>query len=217
MARPHHIGIVEDHEPTRSLLVGRLAQRPDVTVAFAVGSVEAMQSWVEQVDRASTPDAILMDIGLPGLNGIEGARWVTTALPNVEVLMLTVFDDPDSVFQAVRAGASGYLLKDSPLDEILDAVGVLRDGGAAMSPAIARKAVEFIRGQDSRKEQYGLSERESQILAQLVDGFSHCDIAETLFISPHTVRTHIKNVYRKLQVDSRASAVRVALRERLVD
>lgn len=168
------------------------------------------------LESGGLPDLVLMDIGLPGLDGIEGVRRVKALAPTLPVVMLTVHQDNDRIFAAVCAGASGYLLKSSPRETVVDGIRQVLAGGGAMDAQIARRVLEMFARLAAPQADYGLSEREREILQLLVDGHTKAAIAERLFLSPHTVDGHVRNVYAKLHVHNRSGAVAKALRERLV-
>lgn len=158
------------------------------------------------------PDAVLMDIGLPGMSGIDGARKIRESLPSINIIMLTIHKDDDLVFRSLCAGASGYLVKNTPPKHILEAIREAVDGGAPMSSSIARMIVESFRSSGNSP----LTAREIDVLSQLCKGQSYKMIGDTLFISEQTVHFHIKNIYQKLHVHSKSEAVAKAIRERLV-
>jgi DNA-binding NarL/FixJ family response regulator len=161
------------------------------------------------------PDVILMDIEMPGISGIEAVRLVRTVNRDVQIIMLTVFDDHSHVFDALKAGANGYLLKRNVSDRLISSIGEVLAGGAPMSPSIARMVIGEM--QTSKPSAaYPLSDREKQILSSLADGNSFKMIASDLEISLETVRTHIKRIYEKLHVHSQIEAVSKAIREKLV-
>jgi DNA-binding NarL/FixJ family response regulator len=163
---------------------------------------------------ATQPDVILMYIGLPNISGIEGVRTVKTHFPDVQVLMFTVFDDDEKIFDAIRSGASGYLLKKTPPAEIVEAVRELYRGGAPMTSSIARRVLHSFQGAPSTVvEDYRLTVRENEILYSLVDGLSYKRIADKYCVSISTIRTHICNIYQKLHVNSKAEAVARILRK----
>lgn len=162
------------------------------------------------------PDLVLMDIGLPGMGGIEGIRQMKEFAPSLDVVILTVFEDVDTILKGITAGASGYLVKSSSLDAIVDSLRAIRSGGAPMNPQIARKLLTLFPGPLKPSEQYGLSPRERQILTMLVEGLVKKEIAANLGVSFHTIDHHLRNIYSKLQVQSRTSAVAKALKERLL-
>ena len=212
----YDIGIVEDDDRVRGMLDGLLRQVGDHKVAFAVGSAEQALERME----ADAVDLVVVDLGLPAMGGIEFIHRVSVKWPAVQCLVLTVFADEQSLFDALRAGALGYLTKDTPPDGIVEAIEELRDGGSPMSPGIARRVVraftqpppEAAIGADG-----GLTPREREILTALAQGYTYQNVAACLSLSSHTVHSHIRNIYRKLQVNSRSEAVYEALRRRLLD
>jgi len=149
-----------------------------------------------------------MDIGLPNISGIEGVRTVKTHFSAIQILMFTVFDDDEKIFDAIRAGASGYLLKKTPPSEIIEAIRELYQGGAPMTSSIARRVIRsFQASPPSIIEDFQLTVRETEILYSLVDGLSYKKIADKYCVSISTIRTHICNIYHKLHVNSKAEAV----------
>lgn len=169
-----------------------------------------------EVVKEKKPDIILMDIDMPGLSGIDAVSKIRAAGWQRPILMLTVFDDNDHVFNAICAGASGYLLKKHLSQKLFSAIGELQDGGAPMSPSIANMVIRSMHKKQAQPNPYGLTARESEILTSLSKGNSYKLVASELNISIDTVRTHIKNVYEKLQVHSQAEAVAKAIHEKLV-
>jgi len=164
---------------------------------------------------ATHPDIMLMDIGLPEISGIEGVRTLKSNFPAIQVLMFTVFEDDEKIFEAVRNGASGYLLKKSTSQEIVEAVQELKRGGAPMSASIARRIVQSFHAPSfSQLKDYALTPREMEILYSLVDGLSYKKIAGKYSVSISTVQTHISNVYQKLHVHSKSQAVAKVLGQR---
>lgn len=167
--------------------------------------------------RNELPDVILMDIDMPVISGIEATRIVKDVYPEVNVMMLTVFEDKENIFDALCAGATGYLLKKSTAIQIIEAVAELANGGSPISGEIARKVLEFFSQPHKIKDSsYDLSEREKDILRCLVNGDSYKMIADHCFISIGTVRCHINSIYRKLAVNSKSEAVIKAIKEKLV-
>jgi DNA-binding NarL/FixJ family response regulator len=166
-------------------------------------------------------DAVLMDIEMPGMDGIAATAAVRERYPHVRVIMLTVFDDEQRIFQAIQAGAMGYLLKDEPPTALRDAIRVIMDGGAPMSPTIAARALQLLRdptraARAAEPPEAELTRRETDVLQQLAEGLEYQEIATNLFISPATVRKHIENIYRKLQVNNKMRAVNKASRQGLI-
>lgn len=156
------------------------------------------------------PKIVLMDIGLPGMNGIECLKEIKIIDSNIKVVMLTVFEDDEKIFNSILAGADGYLLKKTPPAKLIESLSELFNGGAAMNPQIARKVLEVFRTKPN-EDMESLSSRETEILDELVKGYTNKQIAEKLFISPETVRGHLKNIYQKLHVHSKTEAVVKAL------
>lgn len=185
------------------------------------GSSPNCLNVVRDVENAGA-DVILMDIEMPGVDGIQATGVIKQKFPGKKIIIQTVFDNSSKVFDAIKAGASGYILKSTPAAKIIDSVKEVMDGGSPMTPAIASMVLEHFRalqgGSDSRaREEYGLSTRELEVLRQLVDGKSYKMIAEELNIAFHTVNSHVKKIYEKLHVHSAAEAVSKALKDKLVD
>jgi len=206
---PIEIAIVEDQQRLREGLATLLAGEPGFRVTGVYGSME--QAWPELERRP--PTILLADIGLPGMNGIEGVRRLRAKHPDTLALMLTVHADDERVFEAVCAGASGYLLKDTHPERLVAALNELAAGGAPMTPEIARKVVRmFQRIAPPREAEHRLSEREVEVLAALAEGHSYKTAARALTLSIDTVRFHIRSIYAKLHVHSKSEAVLAALR-----
>ena len=182
------------------------------------GSFETCEGAVRAVE-ALTPNVILMDIQMPGMTGIEGVRQIKNAHPTAVVLMQTVFEDEQRIFDSIKAGASGYILKSASPDKLVEAIREAADGGAPMTPSVAIKVLNFFQqlNQEPQKPtDYLLTDREKDILSQLVEGKSYKMIAAEYHISYHTVNSHIRRIYEKLHVHSLGEAVSKALKERLV-
>ncbi len=163
------------------------------------------------------PDVILMDIDMPGVNGIEGLKRVREMNQQVKVLMLTVFDDNKNVFEALKNGANGYLLKKTPPAKLLEYIGDVASGGAPMTSSIATQVLKmFSEIPPQANNEYNLSEREKQVLQLLVNGYSYKMIANDMFIAIDTVRSHIKKIYEKLQVNSKSEAVAKAFKDKII-
>ncbi len=168
--------------------------------------------------RRSQPDIVLMDIDMPGISGIEAVKIITEKFPAVQIMMQTIFEDNDKVFESICAGASGYLLKNSLSDHIVGAIKELKQGGAPMSPGIAKKVLNRFQEQNPyiKKDDYKLSAREKEVLTCLMKGMSYKMIAGACFISMDTVKFHIKKIYEKLHVNSKSEAVIKAMRNKVV-
>lgn len=196
--------LVEDHEEYRHSLEFFLNNSGRVKCRSYGNCEEAVQGMI-----GHTPDIIIMDINLPGsTDGIACTRQVKDRWPQVQILMCTVHEDDEKIFNALRAGASGYLLKRSSIDEIIEAIRQVLSGGSPMSPAIARRVVSSFRPQQFTDGLDPLSAREQEVLELLGTGMTAREIGEKLFVSANTVRTHIRHIYEKLQVQTRVQAVR---------
>jgi len=166
----------------------------------------------------SRPDVILMDIEMPGMNGIEGVKMVKKNFPEIQILMQTVFNDDDKIFDSICAGASGYILKNTPPAKLLEAIFDVFHGGSPMSNSIARRVLEMFKNNSPKKnsEDFNLSVREKEILFHLVNGKSYKMIADECNIGYETVRSHMKNIYEKLHVGSMTEAVAKAIKQKIV-
>ena len=215
---PIRVAIAEDHPGIRDRLLQHLGFFEAVDVMLVAESGDALLADLEvrARSRAPLPQVVLMDIEMPGRDGIEATRVLKERHPDVEVLMQTVFEDEARIFAAIQAGASGYLLKDAGADAYVKAIEEVEAGGAPHSPLVARKLLAYVRQHEAPRESFSLTPRETDVLALLVDDLTEAAIADRLGVSPHTVRTHVKNLYAKLQVHSRAQVVRLALENRLV-
>jgi len=212
-SRELRIALVEDQARTRAGLVALLGREPGFKVVAAWSS---MEEALRELERAA-PHVLLSDIGLPGMSGIDGVRRVIQAMPGLPVLMLTVYSDNDRVFDALCAGASGYVLKDTPPDRLVAAIRELAEGGAPMTPEIARKVVTmFQKVAPPRSSDHALTARELDVLQALADGHSYKTAAAALGLALDTIRFHVRAIYSKLQVHSKSEAVRAALTRRIV-
>lgn len=210
------VGLVEDNPHLARSLKENLSAFENVNVLFvASNGQDVLQKLFTEV-----PDIILMDINMPVMDGIEATRRVKHQFPNIKIIMLTVFDDGDNLFNSILAGATGYLLKDEKPHRILSAFEEAMEGGAPMSPVIAAKSLELIRGKKpdaaQNSEEFNLTKREIEILEFIAKGETYQQIADKTFISPKTVRKHIENIYLKLQVHNKVDAVRLAMEKKIV-
>jgi two-component system NarL family response regulator len=220
-ADPIRALIVDDHALFRRGLEMVLAAEDDIElVGEASDGSEAVQKAGE-----SLPDVVLMDIRMPKSSGIEACRAMKEVAPSSKIVMLTISDEEEDLFEAIRAGASGYLLKDIPLDEVADVVRAVHGGQSLINPSMAAKLLtEFAalnkRDQEERAEQVPppkLTDREMQVLKLVAKGMNNRDIAKELFISENTVKNHVRNILEKLHLHSRMEAVIYAVRERLLN
>lgn len=207
------VAVCEDNEQFRESLIQFIDDSPGYKIVFALASAENLVSSIENTD----PDIILMDIDMPGISGIRATELIKAAYPNINVLILTVYEDDQKIFDAILAGATGYLLKKTPPSRILEAISEVQNGGASMSASIVKKVISFFnRKETASPNEYTLSQRELVILQCLVNGDSYKMIADHCSISIGTVRSHINNIYKKLHINSKSEAVAKALKEKLV-
>ena len=205
--------VVEDDDLFRNSLADLLNGTEGMRCEHALRSCEETFKLLE---KEYAPEVVLMDIGLPGVSGIEGVKRIKAVSPATDLIMLTIHEEDQNVFNAICAGASGYLLKSSPSGEIIRAINEVLAGGAPMNAQIARKVLTMFAGIAAPKAEYGLTDREKEILKLTTDGLTKKAIAERLFLSYFTIDTHLKNIYTKLQVHSRGGAVAKALKENLL-
>jgi DNA-binding NarL/FixJ family response regulator len=205
------LALVDDKPYNLQILHEKIDLKEHCTVLFeAVNGVD----FIQQLKSASSiPDIVFMDIDMPEMNGIEAVKIAKQLFPNVHFVMITIFDDDEKVFDAIQSGASGYLLKDESAAAIHRAIDdIVIYGGAPMSPQIARKAYQLIaQKSNATHEAHPLSAREMDILHAIAEGKNYIAIADKLFISPHTVRKHMTNIYEKLHVHSKVEAVTLAM------
>lgn len=210
------VWVVEDKLLFRRALVTLLNETSDMRCGF---DSDRCESAIAAVEGGRTPNIVLMDIGLPGMDGIGGTRAIRSLSPTSRVIILTVHEDNEKIFDAICAGASGYLLKPTSTDSIIDAIRQVRQGGAPINAYIAKKLLSLfahLAAPTSGADQYGLTKREREILQLLVHGMTMAQIAEELFVSYYTIDTHIRNIYAKLHVRTRGGAVAKAVKERLI-
>lgn len=206
------VGIIEDNKKIRQLMQRYLDMQEDM---FCPVATECVEDMLDYLSTYSNPNVLLMDIQLPGMSGIEGMKIIQQKYPDIEIIMLTVYHDSHKIFESLKAGASGYLLKHTSLPEIKDAIELLMQGGAPMSPQIARKVITHFNDRGQKKQESNLTNREQDIVNGLVDGLSYKLIADRLNISIDTVRAHIRNIYKKLHVNSKAEVIAKSLRGEL--
>lgn len=223
------IALVEDNPTLRKRFEEYFALYPQLSLVASYASAEAALHGIKILPPSRMPQIVLMDIELPKMSGIDATRILKEEFPEIDIIMLTVFEDQNKILQSIQAGASGYLLKDEPPDVIVSALEECRQGGAPISQAIARKVLGMLKissgaaiatpAPNVKKQSDDLPDlsfREVELLQGLVQGETYITLAEKYFISPHTVRTHIRNIYTKLHVHNRAHAVRLAIEKKLI-
>lgn len=216
MKKKAEIWLVEDNEIFATGVQRAIERMEDMKCGGKFRSVE--QAFAALASRTA-PDVILLDVQLPGQDGISALSQIKSMAPDAQVVILTVFDDADKIFRAVCAGASGYVLKSSSSEQIAEAIVQVMDGGAPMTPEVARKVLDAFAGREpapSGMNSYNLTPRECEILRLMADGLVKKEIADALHISVNTVSTHMQRVYEKMHVNTNTGAVAKALREKLI-
>lgn len=203
--------IVEDDPLLLENLTLLLSGEGGITVAGSYRSAEEAL----KLFRGAKPEVMLTDIGLPGMSGVELIKKAKEAMPGLEIMAHTVFEDRENVFSAIKAGASGYLLKGSSPREIIESIHSLFKGGAPMSPKIARKIIQELQD-DVASDEFLLTSREKELVKLIEEGLTYKEIGERLGISTHTVHTHIKNIYEKLQAKNRHDAIMKARKKGII-
>jgi len=209
---PISVWLVEDNHAFRNTVARVLNRTEGMECSRHFANAE---DALDALLGGAVPDVVLLDVELPGANGIEAVRRIKSISPATRVVMLTVFDEHDKIFKAICAGASGYLLKTSPIERIVESIQEAVEGGAPMTPRVARWVLDMFARLGPPKEDYGLTSREQKILELMTQGLIKKEIADNLAVSYHTVDTHLRNIYTKLHVHTRTGAVAKALREHL--
>jgi len=210
--RPVEVWMIEDNHAFRQTVARLLNQTQDIR---CTQSFPACEDALALMNTGATMDVILLDVELSGMNGIEGLRKIKALRPAARVVMLTVFEDHERVFRAICAGASGYLLKASPFDRIVESVHQVMAGGSPMSPRVATSVLEMFARMAGPKTDFGLTEREREVLELMKEGLTKKEIAGRLALSFHTVDDYLRNIYAKLHVHSQAGAVAKAMKHEL--
>ena len=212
------VGLADDNPKLIQSIAKGLSHYEHIELVFvAMNGQEVLENLAKM-----SIDVMLMDINMPVMNGIDSTQQLKEKYPDVKVIMLTVFDENDKIFDSILAGASGYLLKDVKTIEIIQAIEEVLEGGAPMSPEIATRILGLLRGkstgelQQKRADKFGLTPREVEILQEIASGAHYNQIAEKLFISPKTVRKHIENIYSKLHVHNKVEAIQLAMKHKLI-
>ncbi len=210
---PINVAIIEDHREFRDYLTALISGSEGFE---CTGSFRSVEDALPKINR-NVPDVILLDIGLPGMSGIEGIRLFKERYPEILLLTLTIHDDDERIFDALCAGASGYLLKKTQPGQLVESVKEAAQGGAPMSPEVARRVVKLFREiRPPERADYNLTPHEVRILKLLVEGHNYKTAATKLGVAPTTINFHLQNIYQKLQVHSKTEAVAKALRNRLI-
>lgn len=212
-----HIWIIEDNRPLREVLAETLRTACDNWTIQAFPSCEDAFKTLN-INLTTAPQVVIMDLGLPGMNGLEGITHLKQTSPNTEIVVFTVFDDIDKIYTAICAGASGYLLKSTPPQALVEGIHEVLNGGSPMHPQVARKVLTRLNTTRPPTPEPGetLSDREREVLECMVDGLIKKEIADRLTLSIHTVDNYLRRIYRKLHVNTMQGAVAKAMRDRLV-
>jgi len=210
-----NVAIVEDNNTIREGLAALISGTPGYNCTGAYPDCEKFLTNLPKINI----DLVLMDIGLPGINGIEGVKKAKIINPALNILMLTIYEESNVVFEALCAGACGYLVKKTPPSRLLEAINDICEGGSPMSSHIARQIISVFhqkKNLNGNSSDYELTQREKEVLNHLADGYNYQEIADKLFISVDTVRHHIRNIYKKLHVHSQSEAVAKAIRKGII-
>lgn len=217
-----YIAIVDDKKSLCNMLKEKFSRFEDYEVLFIAENGKDFLKAMRDARQSVEPDVVLMDIDMPIMNGIEAVSEGKLRFPKTKYLMLTIFDEDEKIFNAIKAGADGYLLKDEPIEKIKEAIdNLLKNEGAPMSPSIARKVLNLLTNTEQHfskiekmqpENDYNLTERETDILTLLVDGLEYKEIAQKLDLSPNTIRNYVTKIYNKLHVTSRMQAAKVMKR-----
>ncbi|MCO4818520.1 MAG: response regulator transcription factor [Bacteroidetes bacterium] len=210
------VALAEDNVFLGQNMMDQLTAHTDIQFKFWA---QNGKSLLDSLASGELVDIVIMDIEMPVMDGIEATTILNQQYPHIKIMISTVFDDDGNLFNAIKAGASGYLLKDEPFDKVLESIKEVMDGGAPMTSSIAMQTLKLLRFNPIHVEQsedFNLTSRETEILEQLCQGLSYNQIANNLIISPKTVRKHIENVYGKLNVHSKVEALKVAQKNRLI-
>lgn len=217
------IGLVEDNSTLRTSFKENIAYFDQIELTLVAENGRHFLEQMAELAPEARPQVVLMDIEMDEVNGIEAVAQGHQLYPEVLFVMLTVFDNDDKIFESIQAGAMGYLLKDEKTDKIVEAIVEVTEGGSPMSPSVARRTLQILRGEKTAdttvpgERPYDeildelLSRRELEILEKVVAGFTYQEISKQMYISPHTVRTHIQHVYQKLQLHSKAAVIHMAV------
>jgi DNA-binding NarL/FixJ family response regulator len=211
------VAIVDDNTFLLKAVQDKLCFFDDIDIKFKAMNGEDL---LQKLEKNHNLDLILMDIEMPKMNGIEATELVKSQYPQIKIIMLTVFDNDENIFNSIKAGADGYFLKEVNPEELYNGIQETLNGGAAMTPSIALKTLKLLREpiifENVNKEEYNLTSRETEVLEQLSKGLKYNAIAENLFLSAGTIRKHVENIYTKLQVHNKLEAIQKAKSNKLI-
>ena len=209
------VSIIEDIEEVRQGLKFLIDTDPEISVIKTYNNAE---SFINSFPLLSAPDILLMDIGLPGMNGIEATSIIKRSYPDIEILILTIFEEEDKILNAIQAGATGYILKNTKPGELVSQIKSIHTGGSPISPNIARKILDEFRRENKtiEKKDYNLTAREKEILSAIVEGLTYKEISKKYNIASSTVKKHILHIYKKLKVNSKVEFIKKVLDEHLI-
>lgn len=218
------VAIVDDNLINRKTIKDKLLPYKDINLEFEATNGEDFFEKLNTFSKENFPHVVLMDLEMPVLDGISTIASASIKFPEIKFIVLTIYEDDDKIFEAIKAGASGYLLKEDKAINIVEAINnVVEYDGIPMSPAIARRAMELLKETPKQTPSlqntvidHKLSDREMEILKEVVKGYNHHEIAEKLFISPNTVRTHVNNIYKKLHLNSRSQVMNLAYKNKWI-
>lgn len=204
--KPINLAIIEDDKNIKSSLENYMSEMDEITISI---SEESVEDFLKRLEVSNLPkvDVLLLDIGLPGMTGLEGIKFIKQKLPNVNIIMLTTFEEEDKIFKALCAGAVSYLTKRTSLSKIFEAITIINKGGSFMSPTIARKVINHFAPKPKSLES-PFTPRQKQIIEGILDGLSYKMIADKYLISIDTVRDHIKKIYRLLEINSKGELIK---------
>jgi len=200
----HQLAIIEDNSSMRESISLFVKAKTQINV---IGDFVSVEDFLKYNFDKESPDLLILDVGLPGMSGIEGIPHIKKSFPDINIVMLTTYEEDDKIFDALKAGACSYISKRTPLIQIMDALNIVASGGSYMSPSIARKVTSFFTSRPKEKVKTPLSPRQVEIVEHIVKGRTYVEIADICYISINTVRSHIKKIYDVLQINSKVTLI----------